>query len=528
MDEGAELHDNPPHYLSLVTAYQSTAIRHGMSDRAYMKASTISHGVRVILSAAGLAVSWAEEPANPNSRPVKDESAKAGQDSRPVEDNSKASGKDSRPVQDEGDKANERAQERPADTSPVNDDSAKASPDAERLEDSREASGNDSRKVQDRNQKASPDARRTTDRSQKAGPEAAAVNDTTQDRANPDSRITSSLDREREAGPQAVEPEGPSAFESETAVREAVREAEAAVRLSKLQIAGPDEARAILNGILAEDGPVSRAEQARGDALSDEAASVAAEIPEEMRDEARIYLQDHLRGQVTADRKVPTFFGTSAEQRGSDQAAVSFEAERRFFLSGKRYLHFYSNTTIPAVLLAHASLGNVSLNTAVQAAKLLPTPEDRLAVLPGGYRSVDAWVISYPVSTEGMFSTDKISFRPASTQFADTLSHDMVVVLSEAIKNPAFVGQRFVIEAHTSAEGSFEENQILSQERAEAIARALIREGVPMEQVIPVGFGESEAQHPADAPAADRLKDRRVIVFRLADTSVDSESKAAE
>jgi hypothetical protein len=49
-----------------------------------------------------------------------------------------------------------------------------------------------------------------------------------------------------------------------------------------------------------------------------------------------------------------------------------------------------------------------------------------------------------------------------------------------------------------------------------------------MEQVIPVGFGESEAQYPADAPAADRLKDRRVIVFRLADTSVDSESKAAE
>lgn len=481
-----------------------------------MKAISISR-LCIILSAAGLAVSSAQEPANPDSKPLKDESAKAGRDSRPVKDGSKAAGNDSRPVEDEGNKANERAQDRPADASPITDDNSKASPDAKPLEDSSEASGKDSRKLQDANPKASPDARRTTDSSQKAGPQATRVNDGSQDRANPESRITSSLDREREAGPDVMEPEGPSAFESETAVREATTAAEAAVRQSKLNIANADEAREIIEGIIGGDGEISRAEQARGKGLSEEAASVAAIVPDEMREEAKIYVQDYLRGQVTADRKVPTFFGTSLEQRSSDRAALSFENGKRFFQSGKRSVHFYSKTSVPAVLFANATLGNVELNTAAQAAKIMPVPQERLASLPGGYRSMDAWVISYPVNTDGMFSTDKISFRPSSTQFADTLSKDMIAVLAEAMQNPAFEGQRFVIESHTPVDGEFEQNQILSQERAEAIARALIREGVPMEQLIPVGYGEAEAQHAQTAVPADRLTDRRTIIFRLGD-----------
>ncbi|MCW1915882.1 OmpA family protein [Luteolibacter sp. GHJ8] len=367
---------------------------------------------------------------------------------------------------------------------------------------------------------ANPDSKPLTDESIKASPDASKVKDASRDLANPESRITEPLERELKSGEEEVVTDGPSAFESETAVREATTAAEAAVRQSKLNIANADEARTILEGIIGGDGEISRAEQARGKSLSEEASSVAAIVPDEMREEAKIYVQDYLRGQVTADRKVPTFFGTSLDQESSDRAALSFENGKRFFQSGKRSVHFYSKTSVPAVLLANATLGNVELNTAVQAAKIMPVPEERIAALPGGYRSVDAWVISYPVNTEGMFSTDKISFRPSSTQFADTLSKDMIAVLAEAMKNPSFEGQRFVIESHTPVDGEFEQNQILSQERAEAIARALIREGVPMEQLIPVGYGEAEAQHAQTAAPAQRLTDRRTIIFRLGENKL--------
>lgn len=75
--------------------------------------------------------------------------------------------------------------------------------------------------------------------------------------------------------------------------------------------------------------------------------------------------------------------------------------------------------------------------------------------------------------------------------------------------------ERFVIEGHASAEGSYDSNMVLSQQRAEHIVRAIVRRGVSPYRVLPVGYGESEARHPADAPEALRSRDRRVVVFRM-------------
>ena len=89
------------------------------------------------------------------------------------------------------------------------------------------------------------------------------------------------------------------------------------------------------------------------------------------------------------------------------------------------------------------------------------------------------------------------------------------MILAEAMKDEGIAGARFVIECHTSADGDFEENRILSQQRAEAIARELARNGLSPERLIPVGHGEAAARHPADAPEEMRSMDRRVIICRL-------------
>lgn len=468
----------------------------------------------VLLTAAAMPVCLAEETVSPDSKPLKDSSEKAGPESEPVKDSSEASGKDSRRVQDSnGQRANERSKDSPDDAIPVDDSNGKANPDSRRLRDSSEASGNDSRKVDDSNMnKASPDARRTNDSSQKAGPDAARLNDSNKDKASPASRPAAAADRAKQAPPAPVAPE-PTNFEKETAVREAVTGAEEAVRLSKLQIKQPEEARAIIDGILGADGPVSRAEQDRGKQTANAALQSGEQVPDAMRAEAKDYVRDRLRGQLPADRKLPKFF----RDRGDDDVVglIPTDESPRFLHSGRRYVHFHSRTSIPAVLLANASLGYVEIRTPAEANQVFTPDEADLSMLPEEYRGGDARVISYPVSQKSMLSSGDIRFSQGSTQFADGHSYEMALMLAEAMKDPALEGERFIIEGHASAEGSFEENQILSQQRAEAIAREFARNGISPDRIIPVGYGESEARHPADAPEEMRSIDRRVIIFRV-------------
>ncbi|QJE95169.1 OmpA family protein [Luteolibacter luteus] len=467
----------------------------------------------LLVCAAAMPVAMAEEPANPDSKPLKDDSAKASPEAQPVKDSSEAAGKDSRRVLDDGKQANNNSRETEGDAIPVEDNSGKANPNSGKVNDSSQAAGNDSRRVDDSDMnRASPDASRKTDRSVKADPRAAEVQDGNMDKANPASRPATASDRAKQATPPPVAPE-PTNFEKETAVREAVTAAEESVRLSKLEIKQPAEARAIIDGILAADGPVSRVEQQRGAELADEALHSGDGVPDEMRAETEAYLRDRLRGQLAPDRKLPKFF----RDRGDDDVVglVPSDESPRFLHSGRRYVHFHSRTSIPSVLLANAALGYVSIYTPAEANRLYTPDEADLAVLPQEYRGGDARVLSYPVSEKSMISTNDITFQRGSTQFADAHSYEMARILSAAMKDNDFAGIRFVIEGHASAEGTFEENQILSQQRAEAIARELVRNGLEAERVIPVGFGASEARHPPTAPEAMRSMDRRVAIFRI-------------
>jgi outer membrane protein OmpA-like peptidoglycan-associated protein len=140
--------------------------------------------------------------------------------------------------------------------------------------------------------------------------------------------------------------------------------------------------------------------------------------------------------------------------------------------------------------------------------------------VPAEYRGRDVWAVSYPVVATTTITSHDILFQQGSTQFADGHSYDMVLALTEAMLDPELAKARFAIEGHASAEGTSSDNQLLSQLRAEAIVRELVRGGVGADHLIPVGYGESEAHHPADASEGLRRQDRRVVVSRI-DAPVD-------
>ena len=76
---------------------------------------------------------------------------------------------------------------------------------------------------------------------------------------------------------------------------------------------------------------------------------------------------------------------------------------------------------------------------------------------------------------------------------------DLVIDVAEAMNTDALLKETFVVEGHASAEGDYAQNLLLSQERAERISRELVRHGVSAERLMPVGYGETEAAHPANA-----------------------------
>ncbi len=72
--------------------------------------------------------------------------------------------------------------------------------------------------------------------------------------------------------------------------------------------------------------------------------------------------------------------------------------------------------------------------------------------------------------------------------------------------------ERFLIEGHTDAVGSFQSNQALSEQRAGSLKRALVSWfGVPSRMLITVGYGEELLLVPTQAP---EWRNRRVTLRR--------------
>jgi outer membrane protein OmpA-like peptidoglycan-associated protein len=171
-------------------------------------------------------------------------------------------------------------------------------------------------------------------------------------------------------------------------------------------------------------------------------------------------------------------------------------------------------------LIANSHLNRVEVTSSYEANNYRPIGEAPRWASGGErpdayYQSQDAYAVSYQVDPNSAVSRDDILFRQGSTAFGDAYSYDIVIDMAEAMNQPHLLNQGFIIEGHASAEGSYSSNLHLSQLRAERIAQELVRYGVAPERLLPVGYGESEAAYPGDAPEQYRRLDRRVMIFRM-------------
>jgi outer membrane protein OmpA-like peptidoglycan-associated protein len=523
----------------------------------------------------------ASDPANPDSKPVRGGSERAGKDSRPLEDESetgdperseevedrgKTAGDDARPLKDakpsrvgDGSRKVEDDGDDPANpkADPVEEeDSRKAGEPDEKVEDeSRRANPKPSDAKDGEDEKSNPAARRgagkervppNRDRERQAEREDPTEREGEAGGSVPPDREMPTDDEGTPADTTATEPPveaTPEAREAEDAVRKATEEAEARIGRRKLEIRGESEARTLIDDILGKESSLSRAELDRDrkagtrrpdlrGAGRDMARGAEGGAGREQLAEAARYLRQRLQGEGGLP-EAPEFFRRPylENERGRRETRTGIPREvgrerfvvpqPRYFHEGRRYVHFDSRESIPAILLATAALDRVRVQPAREVQPFFDGRRFEGAALPPEeYRGEGAWVVSYPVKEQSMVSSNDILFRQGSTQFADGHSYDMMLALSDALDDPSLAEARFVVEGHASAEGSYEDNMALSQRRAEAIVREMVRGGVSPDRLVPVGYGESEARHPADAPEALRSQDRRVVVFRMDEAPV--------
>ena len=246
------------------------------------------------------------------------------------------------------------------------------------------------------------------------------------------------------------------------------------------------------------------------------------------REETVNYLVRRLSGHATPEEAPIAFrrgIDRDRDHRDDDRDRHDRDWDRdghhrhpHYFDGNWRVVWYSARSAIPAILLASRNLQYVDV-TRVADSPYRPqyldeAPDGYFNEIPSNYRDDDAYAVSYQVDPNSAVSQDDILFLQGSTNLADAYSYDLIVDMAEAMTAPELAGQQFVIEGHASAEGGFDYNLRLSQERAERIARDLVDLGVSPGSLIPVGYGETEAEYPANAREDLRALDRRVMVFR--------------
>ena len=107
------------------------------------------------------------------------------------------------------------------------------------------------------------------------------------------------------------------------------------------------------------------------------------------------------------------------------------------------------------------------------------------------------------LSGQVLFATGKSELLPVARQRLNEVA--------EALKSQD-VKKKIIVEGHTDAVGSDESNQRLSQQRAEAVRRYLISQGVSAERLQAVGKGEKEPVADDTSPEG-RANNRRVEII---------------
>ncbi len=271
-----------------------------------------------------------------------------------------------------------------------------------------------------------------------------------------------------------------------------------------LKVESDAEANLILDTILLHSKDEIRASKA--DRLQLEVVNRT----EQDRNDYVAYMTNRLQGRSAITDAPPSFRSRIVAVPTEKEVTVY---KPRFYGPGRRVITYRTRAEIPPVLIANGQLKRVEIAEVGGS----PFRNDLILVddMPSTYIQPDAYAVSYVVNPDTEITRSDILFEQGTTNFADPYSYDVVVDLAMAMKNPALANQAFIIEGHASAEGDYSSNLRLSQARAERIAREMIRFGVSSSQLVPVGYGESEAIYPSTAGDPLRAQDRRVTVFAL-------------
>ncbi len=106
---------------------------------------------------------------------------------------------------------------------------------------------------------------------------------------------------------------------------------------------------------------------------------------------------------------------------------------------------------------------------------------------------------------------DTVTFDSGSTTLKDSSSKVLRNIAN--VLNSKFAGRRFYVEGHTDSDpiqktkDKYRDNRQLSSERADAVVRALARQGVPDEAMVVVGYGQYEPRDPKT-----KARNRRVEI----------------
>lgn len=105
----------------------------------------------------------------------------------------------------------------------------------------------------------------------------------------------------------------------------------------------------------------------------------------------------------------------------------------------------------------------------------------------------------------GVVSSGTISFGSGGSGVAPD-SAELVDRIAAAIRDCS--GVMVEVAGHTDAQGAAASNQILSQQRAEAVAAELVKRGVPADRLTARGFGETKPVDPSGPE--DNPRNRRI------------------
>lgn len=121
--------------------------------------------------------------------------------------------------------------------------------------------------------------------------------------------------------------------------------------------------------------------------------------------------------------------------------------------------------------------------------------------------------IRYSGGRISMGIDNSVTFDSGSTALKDT-SHRVLRKVATTLKE-RFSGHRFYIEGHTDSDpiqktkDKFRDNRHLSMERADAVRRYLVQQGVPDESIAVVGYGQFA---PVDRKNKDRNRRVEIVV----------------